>query len=218
MPETKFLDCTIRMPLMKLPVRSVALKLSKGTVLLSPGSELSKEELLSAGDVTDIVAPNLFHGAGMERAAEVFPKARVWGVEGAQAARPAVPFTHNLNRDPWIHEEELRHIPLEGIKPIRESVFVDRAGRTLYVADLFFNMRDARGLGARIILGLFGTYRRFSMSKFFLSRVDDRPAFEASLKRLVSQDFDRVVMAHGEALAPAHAAVVAAIRERGFRV
>lgn len=203
---------------MTLPVRTTVLKLSNGTILLSPGSKLTKEQLEQLGEVTDIVAPNLFHCAGIKLAAEVFPEARVWGPEGVREKKTQFSWTHILGKDKWIFENELTHIVLEGAPGVQESVFIHTKTETLYVTDLFFNLRNASGLGARIILGLFGTYRKFALSKFFKGFIKDREAFEVSLKKIFSHNFNRIVMAHGEVLENAHQAAIEAARERGFRV
>lgn len=203
---------------MELPVRSVVFKLSSGTVLLSPGSKLSRQHLSQAGEVTDIVAPSLLHCTGMMQAIQVFPKARVWGPLGAREAKPEIPWTHLLGKDAWVYEGELQSIPIGGIPGNQESVFFDVTGKALYVTDLFFNIQNPRGLGARLILGLFGTYRRFALSRFFLKLVKDRTAFEASLKKMLACDFKKVVVSHGEVLEPAREKVIEAILERGFKV
>src|SRR5688500_3944776 len=87
-----FLDSTKRVPLMALPVRTVVVTLGTGKVLLSPGSELSLQQLQGAGDVTDVVVPSLFHLGGAPRALEAFPRARLWGPRGARQARPRLPW------------------------------------------------------------------------------------------------------------------------------
>lgn len=218
MSEIKFIDSNVKMPLMSLPVRTTVLQLSKGTILLSPGSNLTKEQLQQAGVVTDIVAPNLLHCAGIKLAAEVFPQAKVWGPLSAREKKPELPWTHFLGQDEWPFANELQHIALGGLPSFQESVFIHQSSKTLYVTDLFFNLRNVSGLGARIILGLFGTYRRFALSKLFMGSVKDREAFTASLKKMLSQDFNRIVMAHGEVLENAHQAAVEAIRERGLKI
>lgn len=217
MPE-KFLDSQIRMPLMTLPVRTVVLTTPSGMILLSPGSKLSVEELRQTGDVTDIVAPSLLHCAGVALASQVFPKARVWGPVGAKKLKPELPWTDFLGEEEWPYQGSIRHIPLKGVPENQESVFFDTSSKTLYVTDLFFNLQHAKGLGARIILGLFGTYRKFGMSKLYLKYVQDRTAFEESLRDILAQDFDRVVMAHGDVLAPAYEPVKRALQSRGFKL
>lgn len=218
MSEVKFIDSNKKMPLMTLPVRTSVLRLANGIVLLSPGSQLTKDQLQQAGEITDIVAPNLFHCAGIKLASEVFPQANVWGPIGARELKPHLPWTHILGKDEWPFEDELSHVVLGGAPSIQESVFIHKVSKTLYVADLFFNLQNASGLGARIILGLFGTYRRFALSRFFKRFIKDHNAFEASFKKILSHDFNCIVMAHGELLENAHQAARDAARERGLNI
>jgi hypothetical protein len=45
---------------------------------------------------------------------------------------------------------------------------------------------------------LFGTYRRLGVSRFFAKYITDRLAFEKSLTRVFSYDFENVIVSHGE--------------------
>lgn len=200
MVDLQFLDSALSMPLMSLPVRTVVIPTADGKVLFSPGSRLSEESLRSVGDVTDIVAPNLLHCGGVAKAARIHPKARVWGVPGAKAAKADLPWTHELTEASWIHGDVLRPFALEGIPKLRETVFLHRPSKTLLVADLCFNLSDAKGFGAWLILNMFGTYRVFGVSRFYAGMVKDRKAFAASMNRLLEADFDGVVMSHGQPL------------------
>lgn len=214
-----YLESSRSMPLVRLPLRTSVIPLSRGRVLFAPASTLSAEryrELEAEGEITDVVVPNLFHTEGVIPAAKAFPNARLWAPVGIEKKKLDVRFHGTLGVDPWPHEDELSRITLGGMPSFAESVFVHRETRTLVAADLAFNVLDASGLGARMIFGLFGTYRRFGVSRLFLREVKDRPAFERSLAHLFEHDFD--------ALAPAHGSVVdqgakelfrAALLERG---
>jgi len=218
-----YLESSRSMPLVRLPLRTSALSLSRGRVLFAPASTLPAERFRELavddaieGEITDVVVPNLFHTEGVIPAAKAFPNARLWAPVGIEKKKLDVRFHGTLGVDPWPHEDELSLVTLGGMPSFAESVFVHRDTRTLVVADLAFNILDASGLGARMIFGLFGTYRRFGVSRLFLREVKDRPAFERSLARLFEHDFD--------VLAPAHGSVVeqgakelfrAALRERG---
>lgn len=216
MSELQYLHSVKRMPLMGLPVCTVVVPLREARVLISPGSMLTVEELRSVGAVTDIVAPNLLHTAGVPRAAEVFPGARLWGPVGAAAAKPAIRWNGELTESAWPFDGELTVIPLEGLPRIRESLFLHRASRTLIVTDLAFNMKDIGGLGAWIFLNLFGTYQRFAVSRLFAQGVRDSAAFEKSLERLFSHDFERVVVSHGAVEEKGRQKLLDSLRERGF--
>lgn len=194
----KFLDCEIQMPLLKLPVRTMVATLKDAVVLLSPGSKLTDEQLRSAGDVTDIVAPNLLHAGGIAQAHRVFPKARVWGPPGARTAKPHLPWTNDLTD--WTFQDQLYAIPIRGMPQFNEFVFFEPQSGTLFVADLFFNLQQSKGLGAWILLHLFGTWRKFGISRLYLKAVKDRSAFASSVKALLELPIRSLVVAHGESI------------------
>ena len=193
----KFLDSVKKMPLMHLPVRSVFVGLSNSGVLISPGSNLNLTQLKSIEGLTDIVAPNLFHCGGVEGALRVFPKARVWGPASAKKIKPEIPWTNYLTDSSWSFNQELKMISIRGMPKVQESVFVHLSTKTLIVSDLCFNLTDASGIGARIILGLFGTYKKFAISRFFLKFVQDKRVFLDSLDEVLAADFENVVVGHG---------------------
>jgi hypothetical protein len=68
------------------------------------------------------------------------------------------------------------------------------------VTDLFFHLMHPKGIGAWLLLNLFGTYKRFGISSLYLKYVNDREAFKASLKEISKFDFQTIVMSHGEPL------------------
>lgn len=214
-----YLESVKQMPLLALPVRAVIVQLDSARVLLSPGSTLTPDELRGAGEITDIVATSLLHSAGCKRAKEAFPKARLWGPQGIREKRDRLTWDGILGVDTWPFEPDLACVPIDGMPKIREHVFLDRASSTLIVADLAFNLLDAKGFGAWLFFSLFGTYRRFAVSRFFLQRVDDRAAFQRSLEALFRHDFDRIAPSHGEVLqSGAKEKLRAALAERGFSV
>jgi hypothetical protein len=210
-----FLDTTKTMPLMQLPVRTVVIPLRDARVLFSPGSALTPEQLRSAGAVTDIVAPSLLHTAGCPPAMAAFPDARLWGPVGAAQKHPELKWHGTLGVDAWPFEDELALLPLAGMSKMNEHLALHRASRTLLATDLVFNIEQPSGLGAWLILHIFGTYRRFGVSRLFLKYVDDKAAFQTSLNQLVALDFDRVVPSHGALVeTDGKARLVAALRER----
>lgn len=197
MQSLSFVESSVSMPLLSLPVRSSVADVDGGRVLISPSSSLTEEQLRALGDVTDIVAPSLLHTAGMKRAASVFPRARLWGPEGCEQKLPTLAWTGRLGVDPWPWEAQLPFVALRGQPAFNEVVFLHRPSRSLLVADLVFNLVDASGAGAWLILHLFGTWRRFGVSRLFLKEVKDRAAFKASVEEVLALDFDHVVPSHG---------------------
>lgn len=193
------LPSSITMPLMKLPCTSTALRTSRGIVLISPGKKIPEQAAAVAkfGRVTDLIAPNLLHHVNLHLAQREFPDATIWGVPGFKQKRPDLAWDKVLDRDSWTYADEIKVFPISGIPKINECVFLHLESKTLVVTDLFFNLLDAKGLGAWIILNMFGTYRKFGISSFFLRWVQDKSAFKASLQEIADSDFDAIVMGHG---------------------
>ncbi|MFY2558534.1 hypothetical protein ACN469_12960 [Corallococcus terminator] len=215
LPQTHFIETTLRSALMQLPVRTAVFELEQARVLLSPASILTAEQLKEAGPVTDIVAPSLMHTAGMKAAAKAHPTARLWGPLGAREKHPELTWHGLLGVDPWPFESELALLPLAGMPKLNESAFLHSASKALYLTDMVFNIPQPKGLAAWLFFRMFGTYRRFAVSKLFLRFVKDRPAFEAAIAKLASLDFQHVIPSHGDAvLHEGKPRLLAALRER----
>lgn len=217
LPGFDFIDSTLKLPGTPLPVRTVVAQLGGGRVMFSPSSILTQEQLASAGSLTDIVAPNLSHAGGVQRAFEAHPNARLWGPPGIREKFPQLQW-RVLGEDPWPYDE-LEPIRLKGMANFNEWVFLHAPSRTLFVADLAFNLVDVKGLGGRIIFGLFGTWRRFAVSRLFMRFVTDRAQFTESMKDLVQREFDNLVPSHGSPLVGnARAKLIASLNDRGIKV
>jgi hypothetical protein len=212
-----YLDSVVPLPLMPLPVRTPVVHLANADVLISPGSRLTPAQFASAGRITDLVGPSFLHLGGMRQAIACLPGARVWGPEGAKVRRKKIAWSGELSAATWPYQDELPMLELGGMAKVREVLFFHRASRTLIVTDLCFNLLDAHGLGARFILGLFGTYQRLGVSRLFLRFVTDRALFEASLRTLFAWEFDDIAISHGRQVeGGGRARLLAALQERGY--
>ena len=215
MSQLEFVDTSIRIPGLRLPVRTTIVPLEGARVVISPASVLTDEQLRALGPVTDLVAPSLLHTAGMAKAAAIHPNARLWGPVGADKKHPELRWTGTLGQTPWPYEA-LTPWELGGMPDVREFVFLHRPSRTLIATDLVFHIVDASGLMARLVFSLVGTWRRFAVSRLFLRGVADRAELRRSLAPILEADFDRVVPGHGAILETGGKdRLVAALRERG---
>ncbi len=219
--DVLLLQSKIKMPLVQLGVTTTAIRTSRGVVLISPGKNIRDYEstLEDFGRVTDIVAPNLLHHVSIHTARELFPQANLWGVDGLKAKRADVPWDKTLTPSTWSYDDEIQMIPVEGIPSCNEAVFFHRESKTLIATDLFFNITKPKGLGAWIIFHLFGTYKKFAVSSFYMRFVKDEASFKNSIQKIFALDFDKIVVAHGDAVSTgAKAKVEAALRERNLLV
>ena len=209
----------LKMPLMSLPVRSTVIKLTQGNVLLSPGSKLSIEQLKSVDNISDLVAPSLLHCGGIELAATTFQNTKIWAPPNGMKKKPKIKWSAEISADSWPYQEELTSIPIQGMPEINEVVFFHKKSKTMIVCDLCFNLLNAQGISSWIILNIFGTYRKFGISRLYLNYVKNHLAFEASLRQLFSYDFDNLVLGHGENLiGNAKNVLRNAFAYRGFKI
>lgn len=211
---------SVSMPLMTLPTTTTALRTSRGVILISPGKNIAdfESELAAFGRVTDIVAPNLFHHICLHRAQKIYTQATLWGVSGFTEKRADLNWDKVLSEKTWNYQDEIEVIEIKGAPVATETVFFHKSSKTLVVTDLFFNILDAKGIGSWIVLKMFGTYRRFALSKFYLKLATDRASFKDSLAKVAALDFDKIVMAHGDPVTEnARALFERALTERGLK-
>jgi hypothetical protein len=160
-------------------------------------------QLDGLGGVSHVVAPSRFHGhLFMEQYQAAYPEASVGGPPGLARKRRDLRFTVELGdrpAGPWA--DELDQARIWG-HPWNEIVFLHRGSRTLIVGDCLF----ALGPGSSRGLWLWtGALRRPSSPELAARQlvpwrltVRDRNAIRRSLEHILTWDFDRVVVGHGE--------------------
>ena len=218
-PEIKTVQTTVKMPILDLPAKTILVRTSAGVAMFSPGpgSDVYPKEAKSMGKVTSIVAPNLFHHMGLKKASQLFPEADVWAIKGLKAKEPALPVTHILGKDPWSHNEELPHVEIMGMPSFNESVFIHKQSKTLICTDLCFNHIHGEGFGTWFMFNIFGTYRKFAVSRLFKFFIKEKHVMAESLKELFKHDFENIIMAHGvDVFGDAKQKLNAALNQRGI--
>ena len=104
-------------------------------------------------------------------------------------------------------------VRLEGTRRWGEAVFYLPDSRTLLCSDLVFNIHDAVNLRTEWLLRLVGAHERVAQSRsirFFFTR--DKSALGDSYARILSWDFDRIVVGHGRIVeSDAHAKLTDAL-------
>jgi hypothetical protein len=217
--DIKLFNSLLKMPLVKLPVTSSLIDLPTGKILLSPHPSLTPAEFQSMGDVTDIVAPNLFHHLGIKKAIEACPAAKLWGTVGFDEKIQDIPWQNFLTASNWPHQAELVAIPIAGMPKLNEIVFFHKQSKTLFVTDLCFNVLSDSGVGGWLLYHIFGTYQRFAVSKILIKFVTDQAAFQASLATLFACDFENIVVSHGCVIkGDGRAKLQAAFQEHGYLI
>ncbi len=193
-----FIHSQVKLPLLDLPVQTVVVELVNARVLISPGSQLTENQLDQIGPIHHIIAPSLLHCGGIEKAQKVFPDAKLWGPPQGRTFKSQIKWDFILFSDEWPFQNELLIHEILGMPKINEIVFFHQQSQSMIVTDLCFNLTKVKGIGAWTILNLFGTYKKFAISKLYLKYVTDQSAFKKSVNDLLNLDFENIILSHGE--------------------
>ena len=194
------------------------LRLDDGRVVIhstAPFNEQDIAAIRSFGDPVWLVDASLMHDTFAKEGRAAFPDLPYLAPDGfgevsGISTGPLFPAPHE-----WAEEIDL--IQIEGTRKNEHAVF-HRRSRTLVVADLFFSMpAETQGWPRFFGRHFMRLPRLFGISAFFRLVINDRPAFERSVLRLLELDFENLVVAHWEPLVGnAKPRVQQALRDFGF--
>jgi hypothetical protein len=149
--------------------------------------------------VAFLVVPRA-HGMFAAEAKEAYPGAQLLAAPSPPPKRRMLPFDGALADDPPAAWAGCIETHLVAGFPLQEVVLFHRPSRTLVVTDLCFHVQRSSSRVARAFFRIDGVWRRFAPSLVLRYTLTDRAAFEASLRRVLAWDFERVVPGHGDVL------------------
>lgn len=197
-----FLESKIKLKMVgiTLPVRSVVMKSNDRVLLISPidFSAEQIQQIKNFGKVTDIIAPVLIHHLFIPKAKKLFPAATLWGVAGFHEKRPDILWEQVLTEENHPPCSDIEFLAIKGVPRLNEMVFLHKPTKTLLVSDLVFNLQSPEGFMAPVLLRMLGTYKKLNVSRFIQKMVQDRPALQLSLQRILAWDFEGIAMSHGD--------------------
>lgn len=215
---TYYFDSKLKLlPGVTIPLRSMLVAGGEQQILISPVATTEEAALAGAVPLT-LVAPSLLHHRHLEAALERYHPVALWGPPGLAEKKPELVPVHVFGVDPWPYGDLLEFVIVEGAPRRNEVVFFHRESRTIYTADLFFNIREPEGFLTPLTFRMMGIHRRFATAKMWRHWVTDRAAFTRAIDQILAWDFERIVVAHGHAVEhDARAQFEAALREQRLR-
>jgi hypothetical protein len=150
------------------------------------------------GPVTALCAPNTMHFLYLPASQQIFPEARTFLCPGLAKKRPELKHDELLRAQPaW--PGTLEQHSVQGLKNFEEYVFFHPPSQTLILVDLVFNLRKTPSLFTRLFMTLNGAFGRLGPSRIFKSMLmGDKRELGRSIDHILSWDFQRVVMGHGD--------------------
>jgi hypothetical protein len=191
-------DSKLKMlPGVTVPLRSMLVTAGREEILVSPVG--TAEEASAVGDrLTTLVAPSLLHHLHLVQGVARYRPLSLWGPPGLPEKRPELAPMRIFGRDVWPYGADLEFLLVAGAPARNEIVFFHKASKTLYTADLFFNIHEPEGWLTPITYRAMGIWKRFGMMRMWKKWVTDAAAFQASIELMLDWDFERIVMAHGD--------------------
>jgi hypothetical protein len=184
--------------------RMTVVRLSDGGLFvhspLPPASELC-DEIDALGPVRYVVSPNKLHHLFLGVFRDAYPSAKLFASPGLAKKRRDLRFDGELGdaADPgWA--ADLDQTVLRGSRVMEEVVFFHASSRTLIVADLCEHFGPWSPRLTRLVARLANMYGKPRMPPDWQLSFRDREVTRASFQRILSWDFDRVILAHGELL------------------
>jgi len=187
----------------KLTATMTVLQLEEGLLVHSP-LPLTPERravVLSLGKVAHLYAPNTFHHSWLGEWNREFPAARVHAPGPLAKKRPEVRIDRFHDDGSSAFGDEVSEIPIVGFRLV-ETALVHRASGTAVVADLVHNVGRPTDRWTKLYTTMMGFYDRVALSRVLRwTAFDDRRAARASVDRLLSVPFERLVVGHGTPIA-----------------
>ena len=152
------------------------------------------------GPVRWLIAPNRWHHLYVGDWQGAYPEAQIFAARGLVKKRPDLTLAGVLddNAPPGWAGQIDQHAR-QGAPVMGETVFLHRKSRSLIISDTAHNFETAPA-GTRFFFTMLGGWRGFRTTLADRMVTKDRAAARASIERMLTWDFDRVVVCHGAVL------------------
>ncbi len=188
---------------LEIGARMTIVRLETGDLFLHSPIQLTGEtckQLDAIGPVRYVVAPNRFHHVYIKDYFSVYPTAEIFAAPNLQKKRPDL-FFKGVLTDEKAHgwQDDLKHLVFEGMPMLNEVVFFHIPSHTLILTDLICNFRGDLPMSTKVFVWLDGVYENFGvprLERYLLTK--DRKKAKSSFDKILSWEFDRVIMAHGQ--------------------
>ena len=157
-------------------------------------------EITDLGPVRHLVSPTPRHYWRLEPWHQLFPEAQLWTSRTSifTLGRPTLPTATLGDEPPAAWADDLDQASLHGALGFNEVVFLHRATGTLLVEDLLQSHLHHPGKPlVNAIVRFGGLSDPGGVARDIRAAIRDKDAARAWAERVLSWDFDRLIMAHG---------------------
>ncbi len=186
--------------------RMTLVRLSNGNLLIHSPCEIdqqTKVTIETLGKVEFIVAPGSYHHLYISSAQRAFPEAETFICPGIETKNPQLEFDWLLgDRADKRWADDFEQVLVRGNKYIWEVAFFYKPSRTLILVDMIENFTDETdNVNWLLKLWFKLVYRMWANPKpapEYQMGWKDKQAAAKSLNKILSWDFESIIVSHGE--------------------
>jgi hypothetical protein len=183
--------------------RMTVFRLKDGSLLIHspvPVDAATQAELDGLGPVRFVVAPNRYHHLFVAEYSRNYPQAKIFGAPGLDSKRKDLRFDAILGQAaPAEWAGEIDQTIFHAFPPLNEVVFFHRNSRTIVFTDLLINIRTSESTYTRFLMWLDGGLGQVAVPRSFRLMLKMRRArVRETIEQILSWEFDRLSLAHGE--------------------
>lgn len=184
-----------------LGTRMTVVRLQDGSLLVHSPIALTPDlraEVDALGPVHHLVAPNQGHHLYAGEWQRAYPGALLHAAVGLAKRRKDLAIDHELRGEAHVAwRNDLDTTFLDGTM-LNETVFLHRPSRSLIVADVIENFETSPHWPTRMYLKVCGIHGKPGLSRGLRPIFRDRRRARRSIDEILSWDFDRILLAHGD--------------------
>jgi hypothetical protein len=167
--------------------------------------DITNQQLQEIGEVSYIIAPNLYHYLFLSDFKALYPKAKLWAVPGLESKRPDIPIDWVIKDNSGMVLDEIEYLLFDGFKTftlsglslLNECVFFHLESHTLVLTDTAFHFDESFPLITQLASRVIGGYKQLSPSLLERLATREKQKVKQSVQKVLNWDFKRVIMAHG---------------------
>ena len=179
--------------------RMTLLRRADGSLLVhSPVvlDQVLRGQIDELGEVSAVVAPNLWHHLFFEDFVACYPAASACVAPGLGEKIPGLAAYPSIDAVDWLPDFDVHMV--QGLPILNESAWFHRATGTLVLTDMLFCFGPENTWFTRLFARAQGMYQKLGFSRSMKLTIQDRAALAESVRVVAHWDIQRIVLAHDQ--------------------